>query len=89
MAFRAIGEELDQRRPLVGPRPLAGPFDRGIDGKRVIAVDPKAGDAIADRAAGEGRLFGAGDAGEAGDRPLVGDDGQDDRGLVDRGEGPR
>ncbi len=64
MALGAVGEELDQRRALVDPRPFARPLDRGIDGERIIAVDAKAGDAIADRAAGEGRLLGAGDSAE-------------------------
>ena len=86
MALGAVGEEFDQRRTLVDPRPLRGPAHRGIDRQRVIAVDPKAGDAIADRAAREGRLLGPGDPGEAGDRPLVVDHRQDDRRLVDRGE---
>ena len=61
MALGAIGEEFDQRRAVVGPRALGRPFDRGIDRERVIAVDAKAGDAIADGALGEGRALGAGD----------------------------
>ena len=62
MALGAIGEELDQRRAGVGPRALGRPARRGIDRERVIAVDAQAGDAIADRARGEGRALGAGDA---------------------------
>ena len=55
MAFGAIGEELDQRRPAVRARAVGRPARRGIDRERVVAVDPQAGDAIADRARGEGR----------------------------------
>ena len=89
MALGAIGEELDQRRPAVGARALGRPVHRGIDRERVIAVDAQAGDAIADRALGEGRALGAGNSGEARDRPLVVDHREDDRHVVDRGEGHR
>ncbi|KIT99872.1 hypothetical protein QU38_02845, partial [Staphylococcus aureus] len=89
MAFGAISEMLDQRRTLVGPRALGGPFRGGIDRQRVIAVDAQAGNAIADRARGEGGRLGPGETGEARDRPLVVDDVEDDRRLVDRREGQR
>jgi hypothetical protein len=39
VAFRAVGEELDQCRPTVRSRSLAGPFDRCVDRERIIAVD--------------------------------------------------
>ena len=89
MALRAIGEELDQRRALVRARALRCPANRGVNRQRVIAVDAKAGDAIADRALREGRALGAGDAREARDRPLVVHHREDDRHIVDRGEGHR
>ena len=62
MAFGAVGEMLDQRRAAVAARPVGRPLGRGIDGQRVVAVDAQAGDAIADRAGGEGRRLGAGEA---------------------------
>ena len=89
MALGAIGEELDQRRAAVRARALGRPLHRGIDRERVIAVDAQAGDAVADGALGEGRALGAGDAREARDRPLVVDHREDDRRIVDRGEGHR
>ena len=83
----AIGEMLDQRRALVGPRPLGGPLRGGINRQRVIAVDAQARNAIADRTRGKGRRLRACKTGEAGDRPLVVDDVHDDRRTVDGGEG--
>ena len=70
MAFGAIGEMLDQRRPLIGPRALGRPVRRGIDRQRIVAVDPQPGDAIADRARREGRRLGAGEAREAARSPI-------------------
>ena len=89
MALGAIGEELDQRRAAVGARALRCPLHRGIDRERVIAVDAQPGDAIADRALGECRALGAGDPGEARDRPLVVHRREHDRRVVDRGESHR
>ena len=89
MALGAIGEEFDQGRAEIGPRPLGRPAHRRIDRERVIAVDAQAGHAIADRALGEGRALGAGDPGEARDRPLVVHDREDHRHVVDGGEGHR
>ncbi len=89
MTLGAVGEIFDQGRPAVGPRALGRPAGRGIDRERVIAVDTQAGDAIADRAAGEGRLLGPGDSRKARDRPLVVDDSEDHRRLVDCGESQR
>src|SRR5206468_8416390 len=65
MALGAVGEELDQRRPLVGASALRRPREGGIDRERVIAVDPEPGDPIADRPLREGRMLAAGDPGEA------------------------
>ena len=87
MALGAIGEELDQGRAQIGARPVGRPAGRGIDGERVIAVHPEAGNAIADRARREGGEIAAGDAAEAGDRPLVVDDVEDHRRAIDAGEG--
>ena len=89
MALGAIGEELDQRRALVRARALRCPAHRGVNRERVVAVDAKPGDAVADGALREGRTLGAGDAGEAGDRPLVVHRREDDRRVVDRSEGQR
>ena len=83
MAFGAIGEELDQRRALVLPRPLRRPFDRRIDCERVIAVDAQSGEAVADGALSEGSALAAGDPGLAGDRPLVVDRREDDLRPID------
>ena len=44
--FGAIGEMFDQRRTVIRPRPVSRPLRRGIDGKRVIAVDAQAGDCL-------------------------------------------
>src|SRR3546814_2442790 len=41
MTFGAIGEMLDQRRSVVGPRPLCRPVRGRIDGERIIAVHPE------------------------------------------------
>ncbi len=89
MALGAIGEELDQGRALVGARAVGRPAHGGVDRERVIAVDAKSGDAVADGALREGRALGAGDPGEARDRPLVVHRREDDRHVVDRGEGQR
>ena len=62
MALDAIGEQLDQGRPEIGARAVGGPARRRIDGERVVAVDPQAGNAVADRARGEGGQLAAGDA---------------------------
>jgi hypothetical protein len=87
MALDAIGEHLDQGRAEIGAGPLRGPGGRGIDGERVVAVDPEPGDAVADRARGEGGELAAGDPREARDRPLVVDDVEDHRRAIDAGEG--
>ena len=62
MALDAVGEQLDQGRAEVGARPVGRPAGRGIDGERVVAVDAQAGNAVADRARGEGGELAAGDA---------------------------
>ena len=77
MPLGAIGEMLDQRRPLVGAGALGRPFGGGVDRERIVAVDPEPGDAIADCARGKGRRLGAREPREAGDRPLVVDDVED------------
>src|SRR5205085_1870243 len=71
MALGAIGEELDQGRAEIETGAVGGPAGRGIDGERVVAVHPEAGDTIAYRARREGGEVPAGDAAEARDRPLV------------------
>ena len=83
----AVGEELDDRRALVGAGALFGPLGRGPDGEEVVAVDAQGRKAIADGLGGEGGLKPAGDALEGRDGPLVVDDVEDHRGAVDRGEG--
>ena len=45
MRRNAVGEELDQCRPDIGPRPFGGPASDGMDGEKIIAVDPDAGNA--------------------------------------------
>jgi hypothetical protein len=68
MAFDAVGEMLDQRRALVGPRALGGPGGGGIDGEGIVAVDAKSGDAITYGARREGGRFRPGEPGETRNR---------------------
>src|SRR3546814_4506999 len=56
MTFGAIGEMLDQRRSVVGPRPLRRPVRGRIDGERIIAVHPEPRHAIAQRPRRESRF---------------------------------
>src|SRR5512146_3492064 len=55
----AVGEEFDQRRAVIAARPFGGPAGRGVDGEKIVAVDPQAREAEADRAGGERRLLAA------------------------------
>ena len=87
MRRHAIGEMLDQRRAVIGAGPLRRPAGHRVDGEEIVAVDADAGEAEADRARGEGRLLAAGDALARRDRPLVVDEVEDDRRVIDRGEG--
>ena len=87
MAFDPVGEEFDQGRAEIGAGAVGGPAGGGVDGERVVAVDPQAGNAVADGAGGEGGELAAGDPGEGRDRPLVVDDVEDDRRAIDPGEG--
>src|SRR3546814_4210051 len=83
MALDAVGEEFDQGRTQVRAGAVGGPAGGGVDGERVVAVDAKARNAVADGAGGEGGELGAGDTGEGRDRPLVVDDVEDDGRTID------
>src|SRR5690606_34908870 len=83
MALGTIGEELDQRRPGIRAGAVGRPALGGVDRKRVVAVDAQAGDAVALRPSGKGRALSPGDAREARYRPLVVDDVEDRRRVVD------
>ena len=82
VSFRAIGEELDECRTRIRSCTFRRPFDRGIDGERVITVDAKARDSVTDRSLCEGRAFCPGNAREARDGPLVVHDREDDGNVV-------
>ena len=49
MPFSAVGEVLDQGRPLPSPRAVGGPTHRGINRQRIVAINPQARNPIADR----------------------------------------
>ena len=85
----AIGDQLDQRGPGAGARPLGRPLRHGIHRQEIVAVDADAGDAVTRTARREGALLAAGVALESGDRPLIVHDVQNDRRLVHRGEQQR
>ena len=61
MGRHAIGEEFDEGRTVVGAGAIGGPAGDRMDGKKIIAVDPDAGNAEADGARGEGCFLAAGD----------------------------
>lgn len=82
-----VRERLDQHRPLAPARPLQRGAGHRQTGQDVVAVDPDAGEAVPLRALVERHphlLLGG-----LGDRPLVVLAEEDDRGVVDRGEGER
>ena len=89
MALGAIGEMFDQRRPGVAARAIGRPVHRSIDRQRIVAIDAQAGNAIADRARGKSRALGAGKARKARNRPLVVDQIEHHRRVVDRGKSQR
>src|SRR5262245_3871717 len=45
----AIGEELDECRPMIGASAISGPARNGVDRKQIIAVDTEPRDSEADR----------------------------------------
>src|SRR5439155_12705744 len=55
----AVGEQLDQRRAVIGAGPLRRPLRRRMDREEIVAVDPEASEAEADRAGREGRRLAA------------------------------
>src|SRR5207244_2748532 len=77
---------LDQRRAVIGAGALGCPAGYGVDGEGVVAVNPDAGEAVADGARREGRLLAAGDALARRYRPLVIDEVEDDRRVIDGAE---
>src|SRR3546814_19275638 len=87
MALDAVGEEFDQGRTQVRAGAVGGPAGGGVDGERVVAVDAKARNAVADGAGGEGGERGAGDTGEGRDRPMVVDDDEEAGRTIDAVEG--
>src|SRR3546814_11026671 len=87
MALDAVGEEFDQGRTQVRAGAVGGPAGGGVDGERVVAVDAKARNAVADGAGGAGGELGAGDTGEGRDRPLAVDAVEDDGRTIDAADG--
>src|SRR3546814_11212730 len=85
----AIGEMLDQGRAVVGPRPVGRPLRRGIDRQRIIAIDAQPRDAITPRARRNGGSLAARKARKAGNRPLVVNDVENNRRLVNHRKGTR
>ncbi len=82
-----IGNELDHRRAAAAARAIRRPQRCGVDREEVIAVDADARDAEAESARRERPPLAAGKALERRDRPLVVDDIEDNRRLVNGGEG--
>ena len=70
MRRRAVGDRLDEARPLARPRPLDGLTGRRVDREHVCAIHAHAGNAVADRLVGEG-LGGRLRRERRRDRPLV------------------
>ena len=89
VAFAAIGEMLDQSRTVVRAGAIRSPLCSGIDRQRIIAVDAQARDAITHRTRRKGRAFTAGKAREAGDRPLVVHNVEDDGCVINGRKGQR
>src|SRR5712692_2579035 len=87
MSFGAVGEQLDQGWPEIGPGALAGPHRGGVDCEKVVSVDAQPGYPEAYCPRRKSRVLSVGNAMILRDRPLVVDDIQDDRRVVDRGEG--
>src|ERR671933_342563 len=82
----AIGAELDERRATAATGALRRPLSDGVHGKKVIAVHANTWKSIARPARRERALLAAREALERGDGPLIVDDVQDHRCLVDGAE---
>src|SRR5262252_4478 len=85
----AVGDELDQGRAAALARTLRRPLGDRVHGEEVVAVDADAGDTVAGTALREGVPLAAGEPLEGGDGPLVVDDVEDHRRLIDGGKGER
>ena len=55
-----VGEELDQRRPGIGARPVRRPALGGVTGQSIVSVDPQPGEAVAQGPRREGRALTSG-----------------------------
>ena len=57
MSGRAIRKMFDERRAIIAARPFGGPARYGIDGQKIIAINPNAGKAKAHGTRSEGGFF--------------------------------
>ena len=89
MAGGAIGEKLDQGGAQIGAGALGGPFRRRPHRQEIVAVHAQARQAIAGGLGGEGGFFRPRNAGIGRDRPLIVGDAENDRRVIDGGEGQR
>src|SRR5262249_8033014 len=89
MSRGAIGHLLDEGGPGALAPALRRPLGDRVDGEEVVAIDADARNAIARPTLREGAVLAAGESLEGGDRPLVVNQVEDHRRLVDGGKGHR
>src|SRR5690606_6878516 len=82
----AVGHMLDEGGAKIAARALGRPFGDRVDRQIIVAVDAKCGNAETKPPRGERARTAPRYALEGGDRPLVVDDIEDDRGAVGRSE---
>src|SRR6185437_7152004 len=82
-----VGDVLDQCRPAALAGALRRPPRRAVHGKKIVAVDTHPWNTVSGSVLREGTQLTAGETLERRDRPLIVDDVENDRRLVQRGEG--